>query len=125
MRDRADIVGVALLMGLAVAQAHTHLKKSTPSDGSVIATSPPTITLQFSEAARLTVAWIQKGDEPRQKLAPLSEKPATEVAVTVPKLSPGNYIVSWRALSNDGHVVPGQIHFTVAAPGAAPPPAQP
>jgi methionine-rich copper-binding protein CopC len=115
---------VALLMGFVVAQAHTHLQKSTPSDGSVVAKSPPTITLRFSEAARLTAAWIQNGNEPRQKLAALSEKAATEVTVTVPTLKPGSYVVSWRAVSSDGHVVPGQIHFTVGAPAAAAPPAR-
>jgi methionine-rich copper-binding protein CopC len=123
MRYPADIFRVALLMGCAVAQAHTHLQKSTPPDGSVVTKSPPTLTLQFSEAARLTAAWIQKDNEPRRKLAALPEKAATEVTVTMPTLMPGGYLVSWRAVSSDGHVVPGQIHFTVASPGAPAPPA--
>jgi methionine-rich copper-binding protein CopC len=111
-------------MWCVLAQAHTHLQKSTPAEGSVLMSSPPDIVLKFSEAARLTAAWIQKGTEPKQKLIPLPEKAANEVTVAVPALTPGSYIVSWRAVSADGHVMPGQIHFTISG-GSAPAPSAP
>jgi methionine-rich copper-binding protein CopC len=115
---------LALFAVIALAHAHAHLKMSTPADASVVTASPANIVLQFSEAARLTAAWIQKDDGPKQKLTTLPDKPAVEVSVALPALEPGTYVVSWRALSDDGHVVPGQIHFTLSAHGGADHPAQ-
>ena len=107
-------IGITLLAWSAVALAHTHLQKAAPADGSVVTVSPERVVLTFSEAARLTAAWIQKSDGARLKLGPLPEKSAIEVSIALPPLTPGNYVISWRAASADGHVMPGQIHFTLA-----------
>jgi methionine-rich copper-binding protein CopC len=124
MRRSTFLSGLALFAVVTIAHAHAHLKMSTPADASVVSVSPPSIVLEFSEAARLTAAWIQKDDGPKQKLTPLPDKPAVEVSVALPALEPGVYVVSWRALSDDGHVVPGQIHFTLSGPGGADHPAR-
>jgi methionine-rich copper-binding protein CopC len=108
-------LGLALLAASAGAQAHSHLQSATPADGSVITAAPSTVRLKFSEATRLTAAWIQKGSEAKQKLAALPTQAATDVSVTLPALTPGRYALTWRAVSDDGHVVPGQIHFVLAA----------
>jgi len=34
-------------------------------------------------------------------------------------LTPGTYVVSWRAASADGHVMPGRIRFTVSGGATA------
>jgi|SRR5665213_1701717 len=118
MKCSTLVTALALLALVTVAHAHAHLKTSIPADGSVVTASPSNIVLTLSEAARLTAAWIQKGDAPKQKLGPLPGKPATEVTVSLPTLEPGEYTVSWRALSDDGHVMPGHIHFTLSAVAA-------
>jgi len=105
--------GIALSACVAVAYAHAHLKKSTPADGSTITTSPPNVVLTLSEPARLTGAWIQKDGAAKQKLGSLPDKPSAEISVALPALTPGAYVVSWRAISDDGHVMPGAIHFTL------------
>ncbi len=111
---RVTAASVALLVLTGTVFGHAHLQKAAPADGSTITQAPPNIVLTFSEAARLTAAWIQKGDEPKQKLAPLPDKTAVEVTIPLPALTPGGYVVSWRALSADGHVMPGQIRFTIS-----------
>jgi copper transport protein len=118
----ATTAGIALLACSAIAAAHTHLLKSVPADGQVLATAPASVVLAFSEAARLTAAWIEKGAGPRTRLGPLPETAATQVMLALPALTPGEYVVSWRAASADGHVMPGRIRFTVS-PGAASKPA--
>jgi len=121
MKSSTLLSGIALLALVGVAHAHAHLKRSIPADASVVSVAPSSVVLTFSEAARLTAAWIQKGDAAKQKLGPLPERPATEVTVALPALQPGTYVVSWRALSDDGHVMPGQIRFAVSeSPGAGP-----
>ena len=110
-------IGVVLLTWCAIAHAHTHLLKSVPADGHVLANPPGTVVLSFSEAARVTAAWIQKEEGVKTRLVP-PETTAKEVTIVLPALSPGTYVVSWRAASADGHVMPGRIRFSVSA-GAA------
>jgi methionine-rich copper-binding protein CopC len=106
------LTGVALLLLVAVAHAHAHLTAAVPADGSV-GKAPEHIVLTFSEAARLTVLTLQReGEEPR-KLTPLPAEMGSRITVPLPKLSPGRYTLSWRVVSDDGHVVPGTLHFTV------------
>jgi methionine-rich copper-binding protein CopC len=107
--------GLALLMFGVATSAHAHLQKSSPADNSVITTSPSNLVLNLSEPARLTALSIQKGSEPKQDIKPLPTAAAPQVSVPLPQLTPGTYTVSWRAASDDGHVMPGTLHFTLAA----------
>ena len=115
MKTLKVLAAWVLMSATAAAYAHAHLHKSTPADGSTVTSPPSSVALSFSEAARLTAAWIQKGDEPRQKLGPLPEKSAADVSIPLPPLAPGRYTVSWRVVADDSHVMPGEIHFIVAA----------
>jgi methionine-rich copper-binding protein CopC len=111
--------GLALITFAVTAGAHAHLQKSSPADNSVITTPPANLVLNFSEAARLTALSIQKGSEPEQKLKSLPTTAAVQISVALPQLTPGTYSVSWRVLSDDGHVMSGALHFTLAADHAA------
>ncbi len=110
----------ALIMSLAgaVALAHAHLQKALPADGGVLTASPANVVLSFSEPAHLTACWLQKGDGPKQKMASLPTAAARQLSVPMPQLAPGTYVLSWRVIGDDSHVVPGQIHFTVSAAAA-------
>lgn len=108
------LFGLALLACATVADAHAHLRNSVPADGSTLSASPRSLVLNFSEAGLVTAAAIQKAGATAQKLEPLPTKAAVQVSLALPALPPGTYVVSWRVLSADGHVMPGKIHFTVA-----------
>ena len=120
-------VFLAVLGGLllsATAFAHTHLAKSDPADGSVLSQSPERVSLQFEHAVRVTEFSLQKGDEKSHPLlVPLPEMPDVKVSAPAPRLSAGAYVVSWRAVSTDGHVMSGKVRFTVAADKAGDAPA--
>jgi methionine-rich copper-binding protein CopC len=118
------VSGLASATLAVTASAHAHLQKASPADGSVVTTSPSRIVLNFSEAARLTAASIQKGDEPRQSLKPLPAAAARQISVPLPQLTPGSYSVTWRVLSEDGHVMSGTLRFTLTPDRAADHPAQ-
>jgi methionine-rich copper-binding protein CopC len=107
---------IVLSGGIAAVQAHAHLRSAVPADGSVLSAPPPQVVLEFSEPARLTAAWIQRSGGARRKIAPLPRQSAASVALPLPALRAGLYELSWRALSADGHIVPGHIHFTVMPP---------
>lgn len=108
------VSGLMLAFAATAALAHAHLKKAVPADGAVVGTSPGSVVLSFSEPATLTACWLQKGDGAKQKITGLATTPAQQISVPVPKLEAGSYVLSWRVVGDDGHVLPGQIHFTVS-----------
>ena len=123
MKILSTLSGLVLLMFGVAASAHAHLQKSSPADNSVITAPPPSLVLNFSEAARLTALSIQKDNEPRQTLKPLPATAAQQFSIPLPQLTPGAYSVSWHVLSEDGHVMSGILHFTLAPEHAADHPA--
>ncbi len=98
----------------APAYAHTELSSSTPTDEAVLDQAPEELLLTFSEALRLTAVVIEHESDSRA-LDVTSMEPATDFAVALPDLAPGEYVVEWRALSEDAHVISGEIRFTIAA----------
>ena len=111
-----------LIIGLAFAtlcDAHTHLKDSQPADGSVVTIAPDNIVLRFSEAARVTALALHKVGEAERKLVPLPTAAAQQVTVPLSKLGPGKYVVTYRVVSGDGHIMSGELHFTID-PNATP-----
>jgi methionine-rich copper-binding protein CopC len=113
MRYMRIVSGLVLALAATMVLAHAHLKKAVPGDGAVVGSAPGSVVLSFSEPATLTACWIQKGDGARQKITGLATTPAQQISVPVPKLEAGTYVLSWRVVGDDGHVLPGQIHFTV------------
>ena len=104
-----------LLLVAATAHAHAHLTDSDPRDGSSTK-APERIVLAFSEAARLTAATLQRQGEEARKLAPLPTTMAPRLTVSLPRLNPGKYTLTWRVVAGDGHLTSGALHFTVVEP---------
>jgi methionine-rich copper-binding protein CopC len=112
MRLTRVAFAVALLLGSGAALAHAHLTASTPAAGAVLKAAPAGLTLEFSEAAQLTALSIAKAGEAPLKLA-APAAPATHLSIALPALTPGTWTVRFRALSADGHLVPGALTFTL------------
>jgi copper resistance protein C len=110
------IAGIVMLMSCsALTWAHTHLVKSVPENGSTVAVSPPQFVLTFAEPAKLTALTLQKDAEPAKKIGPLPTASAPLISIPAPHLSAGKYVLSWRAVGDDGHVMPGKLTFTVGS----------
>jgi methionine-rich copper-binding protein CopC len=126
MKTPAVVLAAALLALTAVAQAHTHLKEATPADKSVVNAAPANVVLKFSEAAKVTALTLHKDGEADQKLTASPDTASAQVTAALPKLSPGKYAVNWRVVSDDGHIMSGQLSFTFdpnATPSAGKAPA--
>jgi methionine-rich copper-binding protein CopC len=109
------VAGALVLIGWsALALAHAHLVKAVPADGSTVKSSPPKFVLTFNEPAKLTVVSLQKDAEPATKIGPLPTTASAEISIPAPQLAAGKYVLSWRAVGDDGHVMPGKVSFTVA-----------
>ena len=100
------------LLWTAAALAHTHLVRSTPADGADLATPPPEAVLVFAEPVTLATAKVESSEGAKSVLTPPHGKNA-EIHLKLPALAPGRYHLTWRAASADGHVMTGQLAFTI------------
>jgi copper transport protein len=110
------IVGSMVLLPVC-ALAHAHLVRSSPAENAILDMAPPAATLVFAEPVTLTAVNIESAAGARTSVKPLPANPTAEVSVALPTLATGRYKLSWRAVSDDGHVMSGVIHFTVGKKG--------
>jgi len=103
----------AFMLCAPLAFAHVHLKQSTPAEGAVLQAAPSQIVLTFSEPALVTALSIQQTGKAKQSLGPLPNEAAQTLTVATPGLTAGSYVVTWRAVSPDKHVMSGTLHFRV------------
>lgn len=109
---------VALGLGAAPASAHATLETTTPSSGAQLpAGQPPrAVSLKFSENVQIpdnAIRVIAAGGGPVDVGKPAHGTNDSVVAVRLPKLANGTYVVSWRVVSADAHVVSGALSFAV------------
>jgi len=109
------ILGLVALVALD-AQAHTRLTASTPADAALTSSPPEQIVLEFNAEVRLLAVTLEHhgGEAVELGSVPGDARQAFTVAMPA-ELAPGEYVVTWRAVGADTHVVSGEIHFVVAA----------
>ena len=102
------------------AQAHAQLINTYPLANSVLTTAPANITLTWGEKVQTNSDQVLLADSTgskvvtsyAMKLDPSNNQ--STVTLTPNKVLPaGSYIVSWRAVSRDGHLVGGAYSFGV------------
>ena len=112
--NKVSIWAVLLWVGsIATAQAHSHLRSSTPAEGST-GPAPLQAVLGFSEKSQLAALTLTRGAEPAIKVESLPQQAAQQLTVPLPKLATGAWTLTWRVIGDDGHVTHGTVHFTVA-----------
>lgn len=130
MRVGRTMAGLVLLLPILVslsatdvgardAVRHITLDASTPGDGES-ATEVREVRLFFSGAPLLRGASVRILTSSRQLVR--SNPPAadpddpTQLFVTIDEpLAPGSYVIQWRCIADDGHVMRGDFRFEVAA----------
>jgi methionine-rich copper-binding protein CopC len=105
----------ALLFSAAPLHAHVKVESSKPADKSH-GKAPAAIELGFSEPAYLAELTLQRDKEPARPLKIPTTEAAVVIAVPLPPLAAGSYVVSYRVESDDGHATTGKITFTVDPP---------
>jgi methionine-rich copper-binding protein CopC len=104
----------ALLLPL-LAAAHSTATSTMPANGAVLKVAPTEFMLMFNEAAKLAKVTLQKtGDIEQKDVGPLPAAAAKHIMIPAPKLGAGEYTLRYRAVGDDGHVVPGVVKFSIA-----------
>ena len=129
MRRRVAQWSVWLLVVLAVsvpasldaraAEFHITMDKSVPADGETVEGDVTEIRLFFSDAPLMRGASVRIVTSSRSLMrssppAPDSEDPKQLFVHVDPPLPPGAYVVQWRCIADDGHVMRGDFTFEVA-----------
>ncbi|MBI5011387.1 MAG: copper resistance protein CopC [Methylocystis sp.] len=114
----ACAIVIAAAFGTNSALAHSFLVDATPSSKEHVAAPPKTIKLRFGGGveppySKITVE-TPDGKVLAQGNSAVPDKPR-ELSANAPELAPGKYIVRYRVLSTDGHIVEGNYEFTVDA----------
>lgn len=116
MKKTLLVCATALLVP-QLAWAHAHLKTAMPANQSTV-TSPTTIRGDYTEGLNIAFSSMKVVgpggkalDLGKAALVPGDDK-AMDLTVNKP-LPAGRYLVTWHALSKDGHKTEGKWSFTV------------
>jgi len=124
------VVAAAVPSGPGASAAHPHasssislphitMERSEPADGTTVP-SVSEIRLFFTGAPLMRGASVRVVTSGRQLMrstppAPDSEDPRQVFVNMDPPLPAGTYVVQWRCIADDGHVMRGDFTFEVAA----------
>ncbi len=103
--------------------AHASVSATSPEAGSTVTQSPRAVTITFDQGISVPAGGVRILNEKAERIG--VQKPlvgsragqANTVSVSVPTLPSGAYVVSWRAVSEDGHPIRGAFTFRVGATG--------
>jgi len=134
-RRRALVVLLAAVLtpvlGVAVAQpasGHDRLLSSDPADGATVDEAPAELTLVFSADVLAAGAQVAVTTSDGTVPAEVAVDGDEAVAALPDELPGGDWDVSWRVVSSDGHPIEGELAFTVAGaatPSPSPSPSDP
>ncbi len=114
-------VVVALGVFSASASAHSFLIRSLPEAGARVTRAPSTMTLHFSEPflAGSQRVQIRRTDGHAVEL-PRPQGAGLVIDQPLPPDLRGVFLVSWRVVSDDGHVSLGEFAFAAGSSAAVP-----
>jgi copper transport protein len=119
----AAVASVGLALGPAPADAHAELISTEPASGEQLDVAPERVVLRFTESVDVSDDAVEVltagGDRVDVGAAGHPDGERSSVAVDLPGLDDGTYVVSWRVLSSDNHPVSGAFTFGVGDAGAA------
>ena len=122
------VLGAAAIVRAAPASAHATVDFTDPADGARLAQAPQRVLVAFSEPVIVSSGYLQVLDASGARVDvgdpahPPGQGEQLEVRLR-PGLGTGGYLLRWRVVSVDSHVVSGAARFAV---GDAPlPPLEP
>lgn len=97
--------------------AHSHLEDSTPKNGEVVTESLSKITLTFETAIEPTSSFsLLDENNDSIPLSTVSIRGNQLFADVENNLNNGAYTIHWNIIGEDGHLLEGDIPFTVQLP---------
>jgi copper resistance protein C len=108
------------LLSSTSAFAHASITNSSIANGGTVATAPSTYGVTFSAPVRLANVMLTTSagqNVPMSYRGPAT--PTAQFSIPMPRLAAGSYVMSFRAMGADGHVMAPQTRFTIGGPPSA------
>lgn len=113
----AVLASLALVAaGQRPALAHSILTESHPAARGSVLPGETSIALRYNnriDRSRSRLSLIHP--DRRQEILPLDSSTAEDALAASAVLAPGAHVLRWQVLSIDGHIVRGEVPFTVRA----------
>jgi hypothetical protein len=115
----ALVAGVVAYGAALPVWAHAFLDHASPAVGSSMPTSPPNVTLWFTQDLEPAFSSVTVTNEAGQRVdlgdAKIPEGSPAELQIGLRPLPPGTYLVSWHVVSVDTHPTEGTFTFEVGS----------
>lgn len=119
MKSRMLLILAGSVLASPDSFAHAILVKANPDREAVVSEAPEEVLLTFNEGvgnAFLALAVVDaSGNRVDKHDARLDFTDRSRLRASVEDLAPGRYMVRYRVLSADGHVVSGKYFFQIQA----------
>src|SRR5262245_62426070 len=120
MRLGLALTMAALALAPSPAASHAALLRSSPAARMAVSQSPPRVELWFSErlepAYSSLSVWNESGARVDGQDVMVGPEDSHRLSVSLAPLPTGTYVVRYRVLSVDGHVLEASFTFTVKSP---------
>lgn len=106
-------VGI-LVLAVTASFAHSPVDGTTPEDGALLSETPSHIVLSFERQVRLTRVWVAHAGSSKVDLDLEGQKTfASRFEVPLKDMGSGIYLIEWRGLARDGHVMRDMFTFQI------------
>ena len=114
MKSTTRLVIVALLFTATSAWAHAFLDHAEPKVGSTIHEAPSQVTVWMTEGLEPAFSKLRVFDGTGAEVDKKDTKVnGSTMTVSLLKLAPGKYRVSWQVVAIDTHRTSGTFEFTI------------
>jgi copper resistance protein C len=120
LKTIATIAASLIVLTSTSALAHASITNSSIANGATVAASPANYGVTFSAPVRLANVMLTNA---AGQSVPMSYRgpaaPSAQFSIPLPRLAAGSYVMSFRAMGADGHVMVPQTRFTIGTASAA------
>ena len=107
------VLAVSLILP-CIADAHAFLDHADPKVGSIVHEPPAQVTVWMTEGLEPAFSKLQVFDANGAEVDKKDTKVSgATMTVSLPKLPPGKYKVSWQVVAVDTHRTSGTFDFTI------------
>ena len=108
----ALLAGLALCLTLLRLDGHAILRSTVPASNEIVRGETVHVQLQFSsriDVKRSQLILLLPGGS--ERVLPVDQPSPDTVRSEAAQLAPGQYVLRWQVLAEDGHITRGELPF--------------